>query len=287
MLSGLWTLALYVNPSTSIAQALLPFYSATSPLQGTKKARDSILKLITGMHDDVSPLRFRSAKKLDGTPDMYYKAAPGWTNLTGGSRPVVSCSPYKIASMLIEACKCVPFVKEVTIMLMDVNGTAIMITLEELGARNIVVQPVPIMDESATTSTATADKLRELEAARDEALTLTLTLTLTLSLTLTLTLTLTLSLALAISLTLALALTLALTLTPTLSNQARREATHNATKAHQLQEQVQVQAKQNEELSDKVNKLQLQMKELMQAKKVVAAETPEPAPKRARRLCEN
>ena len=59
MLSGHWTLALYVNPSTSIAQALLPFYSATSPSQGTKKARDSILKLITGMHDDVSPLPFQ------------------------------------------------------------------------------------------------------------------------------------------------------------------------------------------------------------------------------------
>jgi hypothetical protein len=46
---------------------------------------------------------------------------------------------------------------------------------------------------------------------------------------------------------------------------------------------VQVQAKQNEELSEKVNNMQLQMRELMQAKKVVAAETPEPGPKRARR----
>ena len=44
-----------------------------------------------------------------------------------------------------------------------------------------------------------------------------------------------------------------------------------------------MQAKQNEELSDMVNNLQLQMTELMQAKKVVAAETPEPGPKRARR----
>ena len=48
-----------------------------------------------------------------------------------------------------------------------------------------------------------------------------------------------------------------------------------------------MQAKQNEELSEKVNNMQLQMRELLQAKKVVAAETPEPAPKRARRLCEN
>ena len=35
---------------------------------------------------------------------------------------------------------------------------------------------------------------------------------------------------------------------------------------------MQVQAKQNEELSEKVNNMQLQMRELMQAKKVVAAE---------------
>ena len=66
-------------------------------------------------------------------------------------------------------------------------------------------------------------------------------------------------------------------------NQAQRETTHNATKAQQLQEQVQVQAKQNEELSEKVNNMQLQMRELLQAKKVDAAETPEPGPKRARR----
>ena len=170
ILSGLWTLCMYVNPSTSIVQAILPFYSAISPQQGTKQARDSILKLITGMHNDVSPLHFRSAKKLDGTPDVYYAAAPGWTTLTGGSRPVVSCSPFEIATMLINACQCVPYVKEVIIKLLDENGTANVITLEELGARNIVVQPVPIIGESATTSTATADKLRELEAARDEAL---------------------------------------------------------------------------------------------------------------------
>ena len=61
-------------------------------------------------------------------------------------------------------------VKEVIIKLLDENGTANVITLEELGARNIVVQPVPIIGESATTSTASADNRRELEAARDEAL---------------------------------------------------------------------------------------------------------------------
>ena len=45
-----------------------------------------------------------------------------------------------------------------------------------------------------------------------------------------------------------------------------------------------MQAKQNEELSHKVNEMQLQIKELLEAKTIVAAETPEPAPKRARRL---
>ena len=65
---------------------------------------------------------------------------------------------------------CEVYVKEVIINILDENGTSNVITLEELGARNIIVQPVPIIGESATTSTATADKVRALEAARDEAL---------------------------------------------------------------------------------------------------------------------
>ena len=50
--------------------------------------------MMTGMNNDVPPLNFRSANKLDGTPDPYNKTAPGWTNLTGGNRPVLSCSPF-------------------------------------------------------------------------------------------------------------------------------------------------------------------------------------------------
>ena len=101
MLSGLWTLALYVNPSTSIAQALLPFYSAISPQQGTKQARDSILKLITGMHNAVSPLHFRSAKKLDGTPDdIYYAVDPRTGRLAKKNRDCFSAAIGKVRRWL-------------------------------------------------------------------------------------------------------------------------------------------------------------------------------------------
>ena len=59
-LLAVWTVKVIINPGTSIAQVQLPFWTRGSSMQGAKQARDSIIKLITGMNNDVNPLNFRS-----------------------------------------------------------------------------------------------------------------------------------------------------------------------------------------------------------------------------------
>ena len=64
-LLAVWTVKVIINPGTSIAQVQLPFWTRGSSMQGAKQARDSIIKLLTGMNNDINPLNFRSEKKLD------------------------------------------------------------------------------------------------------------------------------------------------------------------------------------------------------------------------------
>ena len=144
-LLSVWTVKVIINPGTSIAQVQLPFWTRGSSMQGAKQARDSIIKLLTGMNNDVNPLNFRSEKKLDGTIDVYYKFAPGWTTLSGGWRPTISVSPTKIVGMLIDACQAVPFVKEVTLHIME-NDTTREVGLEELTALNVPCKAVPMLN---------------------------------------------------------------------------------------------------------------------------------------------
>ena len=171
-LLSVWTVKVIINPGTSIAQVQLPFWTRGSSMQGAKQARDSIIKLLTGMNNDVNPLNFRSEKKLDGTIDVYYKFAPGWTTLSGGWRPTISVSPTKIVGMLIDACQAVPFVKEVTIHIME-NDTTREVGLEELTALNIPCKAVPMLNgggaSTSTSSTSDARVAQELRDAREEA----------------------------------------------------------------------------------------------------------------------
>ena len=92
------------------------------------------------MHNDMQPLHYRSKHCEDGTLDRYYPAAPNWTNLTRGLRPRITCAPFEIVSYLIDACKCVPFVKDVLIYLIE-GDDAKKVTLQELEALNIQIQP--------------------------------------------------------------------------------------------------------------------------------------------------
>ena len=155
-----------------IIQVVLPFFQRDNPKQGAKQARDSILKLMTGMNQDVNPLNFRSEKRLEGTIDIFYQYAPGWTTLSGGWRPTITKSPYKIATMVINACEAVPFVKDVVIYLID-NDTSKEIGLEELAVLDIAIKPVPDLNGgSSSTSTSTtidARHAQELREAREEA----------------------------------------------------------------------------------------------------------------------
>ena len=82
-----WVIKLIINLRTAITQAGLPYYNRKDPQQGSKQARDSILKLLTGMNDDVQPLNFRSELKQNGDKDPYYPAAPAWSTLSGGNNP--------------------------------------------------------------------------------------------------------------------------------------------------------------------------------------------------------
>ena len=85
---GVWVIDVNASESTSITQVGLPCYDRANPLTGTKDARESHLKLMTGMNADVRPLNFRSEwDDREGKPDPYYKAAPGWTSLSGGPQP--------------------------------------------------------------------------------------------------------------------------------------------------------------------------------------------------------
>ena len=171
-LQGIWIVKLFINTATTITQVVLPFFQRDNPKQGSKQARDSILKLMIGMNDDVNPLNFRSEKKMDGTIDIFYQYAPGWTTLSGGWRPTITMSPYKIAAMVIDACGAVPLVKDVVIHLIE-NDTSKEIGLEELAVLDIAVKPVPDLNGgSSSTSTSTAIDARhaqELREAREEA----------------------------------------------------------------------------------------------------------------------
>ena len=83
-----WVIKLIINLRTAITQAGLPYYNRKDPQQGSKQARDSILKLLTGMNYDVQPLNFRSELKLNGDKDPYYPEAPAWSTLERISRAV-------------------------------------------------------------------------------------------------------------------------------------------------------------------------------------------------------
>ena len=170
-LLAVWTVKLFINTATTITQVVLPFFQRDNPKQGAKQARDSILKLMTGMNEDVNPLNFRSEKRMDGTIDIFYQYAPGWTTLSGGWRPTITMSPYKIAAMVIDACGAVPLVKDVVIYLIE-NDTTKEIGLEELAVLDIAVKPVPDLNGGSSTSTSTAIDARhaqELREAREEA----------------------------------------------------------------------------------------------------------------------
>ena len=53
-LMAVWTVTVFINTTTTITQVVLPFFQRDNPKQGAKQARDSILKLMTGMNEDAT-----------------------------------------------------------------------------------------------------------------------------------------------------------------------------------------------------------------------------------------
>jgi hypothetical protein len=121
------------------------------------QAQESLLKLVTGMNNDVCPLNFRDETEKDNvTPDPYFGPAPGWTTLSGGRKPFITAKPADIAAKLTRAAACVPMVRSTPLFVVDAQANKRQVTLEELEALNIEVQPVPNLYKRAAAAQAAA-----------------------------------------------------------------------------------------------------------------------------------
>lgn len=123
----------------------------------TRSAQDSLLKLLTGMCDDVCPLNWRDVTEKDRvTPDPYHGPAPGWSTLSGGRKPYVQMDPAAFVPKLKRAAECVPMVRSVRVFVVDAQGAKRSVTVEELAAMDIKVQPVPNLYKKAAASSSGA-----------------------------------------------------------------------------------------------------------------------------------
>lgn len=164
--SGVHVVKCVVNPATSITTVDLPHFDQSESVKGTKAARESITKLLTGMCDDFNPLHFRSQMMLDNvTPDPYFKYAPLWSTLSGGRTPRVTLAPAEICEKVQRACSCVPFVKSVALFIVDPQHGKQPITLDELKARNISILPVPNLSQLAGGRATAGGAVSSLSAA--------------------------------------------------------------------------------------------------------------------------
>lgn len=116
-----------------------------------------MLKLLTGMNNDVCPLNFRSETEKDNvTPDPYYAVAPGWATLSGGRKPFIHMSPIEIVGMVKRAGACVPMVGRIPVFVVDAQGDKREVTVDELASMDIKVQVVPNLYKRAAPSAAAA-----------------------------------------------------------------------------------------------------------------------------------
>lgn len=120
-------------------------------------SQDSLLKLLTGMCNDVCPLNFRSETEKDYvTLDPYFKVAPGWSTLSGGRRPYITAAPVDIVENLQRAASCVPLIASTRVFVVDAQGNKQEVTREELQAMNIEVQTVPNLYRQAAAAGGTS-----------------------------------------------------------------------------------------------------------------------------------
>jgi len=110
-----------------------------------KRAQESVLKIVTGMNNDINPLGFRSKYEKDRvTLDVYNRVAPGWSTLSGGSHPQVTLAPAVIADFVTRAADMVPFIRSAPIHIIRKETNAKeSVSLEALKSINATVQEVP------------------------------------------------------------------------------------------------------------------------------------------------
>jgi len=108
-------------------------------------SQESVLKIISGMNNDTNPLNFRGKYERDRvTPDVYYRVAPNWSTLSGGSHPTVNVAPDVVADYLVRAGDMVPFIRSTPLYVIRAsNNLKEKVSLEDLKAMKIAVQPVP------------------------------------------------------------------------------------------------------------------------------------------------
>lgn len=150
-IEAVWQLIIIIVAATGITKVELPVFKRDAPISGTKEGRQSFLKLLTGMNNDVSPLNFRGEYKHNSNEkDPYYNFAPEWSTLSGGNNPSIVVTPLKICEDCISTAQCVPMVmNDVLIRILEPDGTQTNATIDDVRTRNIPVQKVPRLTPSA------------------------------------------------------------------------------------------------------------------------------------------
>ena len=106
-----WIVNCFINPNTAIVQVTLPYF-IPGQMPGARQARDTVLKVTASRNNDSQVLHFHSEHNDLGEKDVYYSYAPGWTNVSGGRRPRLLCSPAQVCEWVTDAAQCAPLITE-------------------------------------------------------------------------------------------------------------------------------------------------------------------------------
>ena len=91
--AGVWVMTTRIHENTFVTTAEVPYFNRDAPVSGTKPARETLMAVIKGANGGRVGMGFREPLERDKvTPDVYFKYAPGWSNMgysvaTGGACP--------------------------------------------------------------------------------------------------------------------------------------------------------------------------------------------------------
>ena len=116
-----WIVNCFINPNTAIVQVTLPYF-IPGQMPGARQARDTVLKVTASRNNDSQVLHFHSEHNDLGEKDVYYSYAPGWTNVSGGRRPRLLCSPAQVCEWVTDAAQCAPLITETKYFIVNKDG---------------------------------------------------------------------------------------------------------------------------------------------------------------------